>query len=411
MAQPLKRARVSVGAIFVGIVGFLVGTTLLSHYVERWRAYPTSAALKKVNQESVRLSHQARYLSAAQQKADNRIMNNRLESAFAHRASGAPVVFNRIAHISVDVTIACLVAIFVVAVVGCVKTFKAGSRSRLILPAGMFLAAGGLFIVREIAYHSDWVIGSFGFWSELWQIMHGHFGLWPAVVFPLFTLIAIVLLAVAGAILLRRGSTRSPAMWVGGSARAWCCALLRRSSCIYVGLGGNPVGTGARVLDVEQSGRARYLPPAGLRYSRLCDDRCLLRHSYSFNSLSSHRSRDLSQTAFGDGPAVTAPGVPPIVPYTGRKLVSSASLNVCSLQLPGQPHTPLAMQRKALGPSPGELTPSRLYPLGFGSGQVEETISHLNFLELPRTTTTRSWLEVTGALAHPNSTSKPLIMS
>lgn len=216
MAQPLKRARVSVGAIFVGIVGFLVGTTLLSHYVERWRAYPTSAALKKVNQESVRLSHQARYLSAAQQKADNRIMNNRLESAFAHRASGAPVVFNRIAHISVDVTIACLVAIFVVAVVGCVKTFKAGSRSRRILPAGMFLAAGGLFIVREIAYHSDWVIGSFGFWSELWQIMHGHFGLWPAVVFPLFTLIAIVLLAVAGAILLRRGQLGARLCgWVG----------------------------------------------------------------------------------------------------------------------------------------------------------------------------------------------------
>jgi hypothetical protein len=220
MAQPLTRARASVAAIFVGIVGFLVGTTLLSHYVERWRAYPTTAALEKVNRESIRLSREAKYLSPSAAKHLNQVMNNRVESAFADRASGAPVIFNRIVHISVDVTIACLVGIFVVAVVGCLKTYKTRSRSRLILPAALFLAAGGLFVVREIAYHSDWVIGSFGFWSELWQIMHGQFRLWPAVVFPLCTLIAIFLLVLGGAILLRRAELGARlCAWVGRLAR------------------------------------------------------------------------------------------------------------------------------------------------------------------------------------------------
>jgi uncharacterized membrane protein YeaQ/YmgE (transglycosylase-associated protein family) len=62
MAPPLKRARASVAEIFVGIVGFLVAATVLSHYVERWREFPTSTAvnraLRSIGQCCVRPSAQ-----------------------------------------------------------------------------------------------------------------------------------------------------------------------------------------------------------------------------------------------------------------------------------------------------------------------------------------------------------------
>ena len=144
------------------------------------------------------------------------------------------MVFNRIAHISVDVTIACLVPIFLVAVSGCVKTYRTRSRSRLILPAALFLLAGGLFILRDIAYHSDWV--SFGFWSELQQIAHGQFGLWPAVVFPLCTLTAILLLALGGTILLRRAELGTRlCRWVGHLAvgAAVCSGVALASTLVW----------------------------------------------------------------------------------------------------------------------------------------------------------------------------------
>ena len=47
LAPSLKRARASLAEVFVGIVGFLVAAMVLSHYVVRWRAFPTSTALDR----------------------------------------------------------------------------------------------------------------------------------------------------------------------------------------------------------------------------------------------------------------------------------------------------------------------------------------------------------------------------
>ena len=242
LAPPLKRARISVAEIFVGIVAFLVGTTVLSHYVERWRGYPTNAALERVSRSSqgliraeTRLLHQDRSLSMAKQlaaiKPFNLEMKNRLQSAYAHQASGAPVFFDRVAHFSVDIAIACLGAILVIAIFSCVKTLKNRNITRLVLPISLLLAAGALFILREIAYNSDWVLGNFGFWSEMQAIMHGDFEVWPSVVFPLCTATAVLLLAFGGTILLRRAALDTGlCRWVGriavGAAIFLGCALV-----------------------------------------------------------------------------------------------------------------------------------------------------------------------------------------
>ena len=192
MVPPLNRARASVGVIFVAIVGFLLGTTVLSHYVKGWRGYPTEASLAKRSLSE----HSANTPPAAW-----------------------PELFNHVMHFSVDAAIVCLGAVLAVAFIGYARSWSRLTGSRRVVPFVLLLAAGGLFVVREIAYHSDWVLGNHGLWWGIQALAHGRFALWPEVAFPLCMLASVVLFAVGGFMLFRRAELEAPlCRWIGGLA-------------------------------------------------------------------------------------------------------------------------------------------------------------------------------------------------
>ncbi len=225
MAPPLKRARASVAEIFVGIVAFLGAATVLSHYVERWREFPTSAAVERTLRfigpewRSVQRTIQGRSLSPAQRYAAQRPyrleVQEQMHHAYSHTASGAPVVFDQIVQVSLDAAVVGLAALVVVGFIGGVRSLPRERRTRLILPGVVLGVAGGLLILREIASRSNWV--PYGFWLDIQAVFHGRIWAWrTSVAYSLSPLFAIMFLAIGGAMLLSRSELGvHMCRWVG----------------------------------------------------------------------------------------------------------------------------------------------------------------------------------------------------
>lgn len=224
VAPPLKRARASVAEIFVGIVGFLVAATVLSHYVERWRAFPTSTALERAQRSigpvlrSAQDAIRSPSVSPAQRYAAEKpyfLEAQRLwNHAYLHQASGAPVAFDQIMHISLDAAAACLGIILVVGLIAGVTTLTRRRRTRLLVPGILLAAAGGVLVLREIAFRSSRFPYSFSL--EIRAVLRGSPWAWPSVAYSLFPLLAVVLIALGGAILLSRAELGVHACkWMG----------------------------------------------------------------------------------------------------------------------------------------------------------------------------------------------------
>lgn len=194
VAPPLKRARASIVTIFVATVGFLVSAAVLAHYTQGWRGYPVALSVDKVNQAEIRFARHAP--SSAQQTA----FLHELKDAYAHTASGAPVVFDRITHIAVAVAVACLAVVLGIAVVARVRALRSGSRGGLLAPASVLLAAG-----FEYAHFSGPTGGPPSGWTALKLVLvNGQFELWRQVIFPLCTAGTMVIVVIGIVKLIRR---------------------------------------------------------------------------------------------------------------------------------------------------------------------------------------------------------------
>jgi hypothetical protein len=131
--------------------------------------------------------------------------HSRALRALFPRPLGASIVLNQIVRVAVDVAIACLLALLLVAVVACLRTVRRGKRSRLFAPAGLLMVSIMLFVLGELAYHSNEVSFSPGGWLALrWILTEGDYHLWPIIVFPLCTAGAVVFAVVGGVKLIRR---------------------------------------------------------------------------------------------------------------------------------------------------------------------------------------------------------------
>lgn len=223
-APPLKRARASVAEVFVAIVGFLVAAMVLSHYVERWRAFPTSTALERTQRSvgpvlrSAQAAIRGPSISPAQRYAAERpylLEAQRLwNHAYLHEASGAPVAFDQITHISLDAAATCLGIILVVGLVAGITTLARRRRTRLFLPVILLAAAGGLLLLREIAFGSSH--SPYGFSFEIRAVLRGSPWAWSSVVHSLLPLLAVVFISLGGALLLSRAELGIRACrWMG----------------------------------------------------------------------------------------------------------------------------------------------------------------------------------------------------
>jgi hypothetical protein len=212
VAPPLKRARASVAEIFVGIVGFLTAATMLSHYVEQWRTFPTSAALERAQVAALHiwrsspLATQAGSLSPAQRYAAQRSygleVHQLMSAAYAHQASGPPVAFDQIARFSLDAVVVGLAAVLLLALIGGITSATRRNRVRLVLPVALLVIAGGLWLVHELVPRSPW--WPYGFSLDFTELLHGHTWAWGSVAYSLSAPLAVVALGTGGAILLSR---------------------------------------------------------------------------------------------------------------------------------------------------------------------------------------------------------------
>jgi hypothetical protein len=229
VAPPRVRARASVMTIIVAVVGFLAGAAVLGYYANGWQRTPAREFFNgadmalvrskpyRVLQETLRshrfvVLHQAAVHSTPKSPAWQALVNAQHKLwatvektpaygayerglAHAHGATGAPVVFDHLAHVALDGAIACLGLILAVAGVAWVRTVRSGHRRGLILPMSLVMASGILFAVGEIASHSSSWNGAGG-----WDSLHR----WPQVAFALCAAPSVVLALVGGLKLVRR---------------------------------------------------------------------------------------------------------------------------------------------------------------------------------------------------------------
>jgi hypothetical protein len=229
LAPPRVRARASVMTIIAAVVGFLAGAAVLEYYANGWQVTPAheffnGAGIALVRSKPYRalqatlrshrfvVLHQAAVHSKPKSPAWKALINaqNKLwatvDKTAAYRAyrqglvhtegaTGAPVVFDHLAHFALDGTIACLGLILAVAGVAWVRTLRSGPRRGLILPMTLVMASGTLFAVGEIASHSSSWQGVGG-----WDSLHR----WPQVAFPLCAAASVVLALVGGLKLVHR---------------------------------------------------------------------------------------------------------------------------------------------------------------------------------------------------------------
>ena len=197
---------------------------VLSHYVVRWRAFPTSTALDRTQRSvgpvlrSAQAAIRGSSISPAERYAlekpylleVKRLWNH----AYLHQASGAPVAFDQIMHISLDAAATCLGIVLVVGLVAGIMTLTRRRRNRLFLPIILLAAAGGLLLLREIAFRSSQ--SPYGFWSEVRAVLRGSPWAWSSAADSLLPLLAIVLVSLGGALLLWRAELGIHAcQWMG----------------------------------------------------------------------------------------------------------------------------------------------------------------------------------------------------
>jgi hypothetical protein len=236
LAPRLDRARASLALVFVGIMGFIAGLAVLTHYIAGWRSYPTVVAIKKAQVEAGNAisahAHQLHGIhrlrgakAAAAAAALGRTLNHDYQEAFTHRASGAPLVLDRIGHDLVNAAVTCLGALLIMALVASSAKWKTLDRRRLILPCSLILAAGGLLLLRSFAFHEN-LIGPVGLWGGLQAMAHGNYWLWRVAVHESLGIAGFLFFTMGGAILLRRAELdQNMCRMAGRVAKAAVAAL------------------------------------------------------------------------------------------------------------------------------------------------------------------------------------------
>jgi hypothetical protein len=229
-APPLERARASLITIFVAAMGFLGTAAVLAHYVRNWRGYPISESVEKVYRAETALG------AGSADRVQRTAIARELNSAYAHPASGAPMVFDRITHISVAAAIVCLGLVLGLAVVSGALALRKGSRAPLLRPLSMILLGAFLCTFGEIALHTYTLPGP-GVWTALrLVVVDGRFRLWPLAAFPLCATAAVVLVAVGTSKLLRRVQSKTWVWRLQGSfgvAAASCLAVALLSTLAW----------------------------------------------------------------------------------------------------------------------------------------------------------------------------------
>jgi hypothetical protein len=229
VAPQRVRARASLMTIIVAVVGFLASAAVLGYYAKGWQRTPAREFFNGADMALVRskayrvlqatlqshpiqLLRQAASHSTPNSPARKALLNaqNKLwatvdktaayrvfEQGYARTrgATGAPVVFDHLAHVALDGTIACLGLILAVAGVAWVRTVRSGHRKGLILPIALLMASGILFAVGEITSHSSSWDGAGG-----WDSLHR----WPQAAASLCAAAALILALVGGLKLVRR---------------------------------------------------------------------------------------------------------------------------------------------------------------------------------------------------------------
>jgi hypothetical protein len=221
---PIKRARASIAEVFVGTTVFLAAALLLAHYVERWRAYPTSVAVERA-QRLVTAEYRAEHLWTRFQSLDPmqrsaamspylREGQQQMSRAYASRVSGVPVVFHQIMLVSLVVAAAGLVAILVVAFFGGISALAPSRRRRMAVPSVLLVIAGALFVFGQLTPRSPW--SPYGFSQQLKDVIDGRTWAWPTVAHSLCPLVGLVFLVIGGATLLWRAELGMRAcQWIG----------------------------------------------------------------------------------------------------------------------------------------------------------------------------------------------------
>jgi hypothetical protein len=238
LAPPLERARASVVTVFVAVVGFLAGAAGIAYYATGWQetlaadqitaadrtflrspaahAYrqtllsPAFESLKRASYSQPANVQAWRALEGARARATNALDNTAayraLQQAFRHPrpASAVPVALGRVTQLTTDAVIACLGLMLVVATVAWARDLRRGSSRGLLIPMGLVVAAGAVFVLGEIAYRAFGRHAPGGLFAVRWIIVRRDLQLWPQAVFPLATVASVVLLAIGGVKLVRR---------------------------------------------------------------------------------------------------------------------------------------------------------------------------------------------------------------
>ena len=227
---PFERARASLITIFVAAMGFLGTAAVLGHYVRGWRGYPISESVEKVYRAETALA------AGSTDRSQRAAIVRELERAYAHPASGAPVIFDRITHVSVAAATFCLGFVLGLAVLAGARALRSADRPPLLRPLSLILSGGILFAFGEIALHTYTLPGP-GAWSALrLVVVHGQFRMWAVAVFPLCAAASAVLVAVGTSKLLRRVQLK-PWEWrlqgILGVAAAGCLAIALLSTLAW----------------------------------------------------------------------------------------------------------------------------------------------------------------------------------
>jgi hypothetical protein len=260
----------------VGIIGFLASAAGLSYYARGWQRTPALESIDTASQALARSKAERTYQQTlalpgfeqlhraalhssngtsgawkawekAQAQAAHALSQTEagraLQSAIRHRhaASGAPVVFNDVAHLAIEATITVLgVALLVASTVG-VRSLRGPSRRRLLTPLCLLGASSVLLVVGEIAYRAGQNIPlgqPSSEWTTLKWMMEGNFRFWPVVVFPVCTAVSVLFSLIGGVGLFRRVDFESRVLRVLGSlavAAAGCLGVVVVSTLAWAG--------------------------------------------------------------------------------------------------------------------------------------------------------------------------------